>query len=152
MTPAEFTARWKTLRAELRAQAAQLKVALERPIKAQAKVSYPSGSRASLTYLGNRWQIDEGIAVSGGAATPVDALKSFMRAVESRSYEAVMRCLARSVREGIERDIAERLGKLRQALSQEIEVTGGRARLQYEPRFKIELIQEEGEWRILDLD
>jgi len=42
--------------------------------------------------------------------------------------------------------------KLKQALGQEIEVTGNRARIQYDPRFKIELVNEDGEWRVLDLD
>jgi len=152
MTPTEFAARWKTLRLELQAQAVQLKPLLAKPVKARAQVTFPSGGRASLTYVDDRWKIDDGVALSGGAATPADALKAFIRAVESRNYELVMRFMARSVRESIERDITERLAKLRQALNQEIEVTGGRARLQYDPRYKIELIQEEGEWRILDLD
>jgi hypothetical protein len=152
MTPTEFLARWKSLRVELQAQAAQLKPLLGKPIKARAQVSFPSGSRANLSYAADVWKIDDGIALSGGAATPADALRAFIRAVESRNYELVMRFLARSVRESIERDITERAAKLKQALNQEIEVTGGRARLQYDPRYKIELIQEEGEWRILDLD
>ena len=152
MTPAEFASQWKSLRAELQAQAVRLKAALGKPVKARAQVSYPAGGRAMLSYSDDRWRIDDGVALSGGAATPSDALKAFVRAVESRSYEAVMRLLARSVRESIERDVAERVAKLKEAAGQEIEVTGVRARLQYAPRFKVELIHEEGEWRILDLD
>jgi hypothetical protein len=152
MTPTEFIARWKSLRVELQAQAVQLKPLLGKPVKARAQVSFPSGARASLSYADDLWKIDDGIALSGGAATPADALRAFIRAVESRNYELVMRFLARSVRDSIERDITERVAKLKHALNHEIEVTGGRARLQYDPRYKIELIQEEGEWRILDLD
>jgi hypothetical protein len=152
MTPSEFTARWKGLRDELLVQAGQLKTAVEKPISARAQVTLRSGGHASLSLTNDIWRIEDGVAFSGGAATPADALRAFVRAVEARNYEAVTRLLARSVRENIERDITERTAKLKQALNQEIEVTGGRARLQYDAKFKVELIQEDGEWRIQDLD
>jgi hypothetical protein len=152
MTLQEFVARWKTVRPELLVQAAQLRAALTKPISARAQIVFPSGTRATLAFNDNRWQIDEGIALSLAAGTPVDALKAFIRAVEQRSYESVMKLLAKPVRDSIERDITERITKLKQALNQEIEVTGHKARLQYDPRFKIELTSEEGQWRILDLD
>lgn len=152
MTPSEFAARWKGLRAELLSQSTLLKAAAEKPIRARAQVTLPNGGHANLSLTNESWRIEDGVAFSGGAATPADALRAFIRAVESRNYEAVMRLLARSVRENIERDIAERTAKLKRSLNQEIEVTGGRARLQYDAKYKIELIQEEGEWRIQDLD
>jgi len=34
----------------------------------------------------------------------------------------------------------------------EIEVTGNRARLQYDPQYKIELHKEEGQWKIDEFD
>lgn len=153
MTQAEFETRWKELRVELKAQAALIRAALAKPIAARAVLTYPAGPRALLTLeRGSEWRIEEGIAVAPGAATPIEAIRAFIRAVESRSYEAVMRTLSKGVRENIERDITERMTKLKAALNQEIEVTGNKARLQYDPKFRIELLNEDGQWRVLDLD
>ena len=152
MTLSEFVARWKSVQPELKEQAVQLRESLAKPIKARAQITYLTGTRASLLLDESRWQIDEGIAVTVATATPIDALRAFVRAVEQRSYDAVMKLLAKQVRENIERDIGERLSKLKQSLNQEIEVTGNRARLQYDPRYKIELTNEDGQWKVLDFD
>jgi len=128
-------------------------VVIGKPITAHAMLAYPSGPRATLSLEKNtEWKIEESIAVAPAAATPIEAIRAFIRAVEQRSYEAVMRTLAKSVRENIERDIEERISKLKAALNQEIEVTGNRARLQYDPKFRIELLNEDGQWRVQDLD
>ena len=152
MTLSEFVARWKSVQPELREQAAQLRETLAKPIKARAQLTYPTGTRATLLLDDSRWQLDEGIAVTVATATPIDALRAFVRAVEQRSYDAVVKLLAKQVRENIERDIGERLSKLKQSLNQEIEVTGNRARLQYDPRYKIELTNEDGQWKVMDFD
>jgi hypothetical protein len=148
----EFIARWKTVQPELKEQAAQLRETLAKPIKARAQISYPTGTRAGLVFDDNTWQIEEGIAVTVATATPIDALRAFVRAVEQRNYDAVMKLLAKQVRENIERDIGERVTKLKQSLSQEIEVTGNKARLQYDPRYRIELTNEDGQWKVMDFD
>jgi hypothetical protein len=153
MTQAEFVSRWRALKPELKAQADLIRAALAKPVAARAVLSYPAGPRAQLTLeRGSEWKIEEGISVAPRAATPIEAIRVFIRAVEQRSYETVMRTLAKSVRENIERDITERISKLKAALNQEIEVTGNKARLQYDPKFKIELMNEDGQWKILDLD
>jgi hypothetical protein len=46
----------------------------------------------------------------------------------------------------------DRLNRLKQGLNREIEVTGNKARLRYHRRYKIELIKENGRWKILDFD
>lgn len=153
MTQAEFVSRWQALKPELKAQAALIRTALAKPVTARALLSFPAGPRAHLTLeRGSEWKIEEGIAVAPQAATPIEAIRAFIRAVEQRSYETVMRTLVKSVRENIERDINERMSKLKAALNQEIEVNGNKARLQYDPKFKIELMNEDGQWKILDLD
>jgi delta 1-pyrroline-5-carboxylate dehydrogenase len=153
LSQAEFVARWRTLKPELKAQAAQLQAALQKPIGARAMLVYPSGTRAVLSLdPQSRWQIEEGIAVTPHTATPIDAIRAFIRAVESRSYEAVTKLLAKSVRENIEQDIVDRMAKLKAALGQEIEVTGNKAKLQYDAKYKIELLNEDGQWRVLDID
>jgi hypothetical protein len=152
MTQTEFVTKWNAHQQELKEQAVAIRAAWSKPLKARAQITYASGTRAHLSLEDRRWQIDEGIAVTLQAATPIDALRAFIRAVEQRSYEGVMKLLAKPVRENIERDINDRLSKLKQALNQEIEVTGSRARIQYDPRFKIELTNEDGQWKVQDFD
>ncbi|MCC6751196.1 MAG: hypothetical protein IT371_26325 [Deltaproteobacteria bacterium] len=152
MTQNEFTARWKTLRPELLTQASQVRARVDQPFPITAKLNYPGGTRAQLRFAEGAWRIDGGVSVALQSGSPAEALKAFVRAVEQRSYEAVMKLLARSVRESVERDINERLTKLKEAMKGEIEVNGDRARLQYDPRYKVELVNEDGQWRIADFD
>ncbi|MCA9667553.1 MAG: hypothetical protein KC503_18260 [Myxococcales bacterium] len=154
ITRSEFVDRWKKLKPELVTQAKQLAARLEQPLDVTARVSYPGGTRARLRYADNNWRIDGGISVAFQTATPMDAIKAFVRAVQQRSYEAVMKLLARSVRKGIEQDIQERMSKIQRWIKNEneIEVTGQRARVRYDARYKLELVKEDGQWKILDFD
>lgn len=152
VSEAQFVSRWKDLRPELQAQAAALKAALVRPPMAKAELSYPAGARAELSYQEGRWRLDRPVTISPRTATPLEAIQAFIQAVERREYQAVMPLLAKPVRERIERDIQSRLTKLKEALGQEIEVTGSTARLQYNTSLKIELTNEEGQWRVVDVD
>ena len=154
ITAAEFAARWKQVKPELRRQASQLGSSAERPMEIGATVTYRGGTRARLRFADGQWRIDGGISVSFQTATPLEALRTFIRAVERRSYDAVLKLLSRSVRQSIERDINDRLAKLKRWLGRdgEVEITGDRARVRYDARYKIELVNEDGQWKILDFD
>ncbi len=154
VTKEEFIAKWKTVQPELKAQARQLQALLNQKIKMQAKaqVIFPSGVRAKLGYYSNGWQIEEELLSAQEAGTPAEVLRAFFNAIEQRNYKRVMQLLAKSLRESIEREIADRQANLKRALQQEIEIIGNRARLDYGPGHKIELIKEEGQWRVLQLN
>jgi hypothetical protein len=152
VTEADFMARWKSLRQELQAQAAQLRAVLGKGTEARAVVVYPSGFRARLACRGNEWRVEDEITSPLMTSTPAETLRAFVRAVEERDFDAAMRLLARPLRESVEKEIKDRVSKLRQALDREIEVSGGRARLQYDARSKVELVNEDGHWRIVTID
>jgi hypothetical protein len=148
----EFIARWRDARRELSHQASQLKQT-RGPSEVQAKVGYPSGLQANLIYVDSNWKIQKNVTSTPlSTPTPVEAIKAFIWAVEKRDYQAVMKLVSKSMRETIEREIMDRLDRLKKGLDREIEVTGNKARLRYDRRYKLELIKEGGQWKILDFD
>ena len=154
ITEEEFIAKWKTLQPELKAQASQLRTVLTHKTKMQAKadVIFPSGARAKLGHYSNSWQIEEEIFGPQQAKAPVEVLRAFLNALEQRNYKNLMQLLAKSLRESIEREIAERQTRLKRALQHEIDIRGNHARLDFGSGYKLELIKEEGQWRILQLN
>lgn len=147
----EFSTRWRNARGELEDQARGLESAKTKPA-VRATVTFGDGVTADLVFIKGEWRISEGITVKLQAATPTDALRAFVKAVEERDYQAVMQLVSKSMRETIEREISDRLERLKKSLDREIEVTGNKARFQYDRRYKIELIKEDGQWKILDFD
>jgi len=155
MSEADFQERWKHLRPELLDQAKAMEARIRKPVDITARVAYASGTRAGLRYVDKQWRIDTGVSVAFQTATPIAAIKAFMHAVERGTYKAAMKFLSRSVRESVDRDISERIRKLRQWMKadNEIEVTGNRARIKYGAgRYKIELVNEDGQWKVLDFN
>lgn len=146
----QFVNRWNQARAELKDQAALLRAGLDKPFQIRAHVEYAQGAVSDLSYVDGRWRIKEGITIKLQTATPEDAVRAFIQAVEQRDYETVMQLLSRSAREVIEREINDRVSRAKAALKQQIEVTGNKARVQYGPSDKLELIKEDGQWRIND--
>jgi hypothetical protein len=88
------------------------------------------------------------------AASPEAVLRLLLAAAEQRQYPALLRLLTRGERQSLEAELTERLERLRAHLSQgaPVESTGERARLQYDPRFFIDLKREPEGWRIADFN
>ena len=147
----EFISRWRGARQELADQATQLRGA-GKTLSVRARVEHPGGVTSDLVWSDGSWHIKGGVTVKLRTTTPKHALRALIHAVEQRDYRKVMQLIARSRRESIEQEITDRISRLKKGLDQEIEVTGNKARLQYDRRFKIELIKEDGQWKILDFD
>jgi len=152
-----FAKRWQATKAELLDQAKQLGQAVNKPFALTARLRYSNGVRASLVHIDGQWRLGGG--VTQDTSTPKEALRAFIHAVEARDYKAVMRLVSRSMRETIEHEIEDRVGRLKKSLKQEgspgaaaVEVTRKKARFQYDRRYKIELIKEDGEWKVLDFE
>jgi len=88
------------------------------------------------------------------AQTPEAALRLLLAAAEQRNYPALLRLLTKSERQSLEAELAERIERLRANLSrgQPIETSADRARIQYDPRFFIDLRREQDGWRIADFN
>jgi hypothetical protein len=149
MTESEFIRGWREFRLEIRERAKLVKEKLKGPIGISAKLLYPSGLEVDLTWS-HGWKIQKNLFVP--CRTPQEAITVILAAAEQRNLPALMRLLSKSTRDSIEQLIRDRIEKLKKANGQEIEVNGNRARLQLDARSKIELIFEDGQWRILEID
>lgn len=99
------------------------------------------------------WRLGDANLQTVFAPTPQDALRLLLSAVEQRSYLALLRLLSEDERRALEAQISERIERLRASLVKPtIEVRGDRARIEYDPRFFIELVREGNSWRIADLN
>lgn len=156
----EFAKQWRENRRELDEQRRQIDELLGRsghPVREEALVRLSQGSAVRLVAqprkLGTVWQLGDANLQSVSAPTPHDTLKLLLFAVEQRNYSALLRLLSTEERRALEAQLTERIERLRAALVKPtIEVRGDRARIEYDPRFFIELVREGDSWRIADLN
>ena len=135
-------------------------------MRARAVVTLPQGSQLVLApasaaatdrFLAGRpslWRVLDPDLQIIRAPTPEAALRLLVAAAEQRNYPALLRLLTRAERQSLEAELAERLERLRSTLArgQQLETTSDRARLQYDPRFFIDLRREQDGWRIADFN
>jgi hypothetical protein len=155
ISEAEFTRRWRESPDERRAQAARLRARLAAAgPDPRAALTFPDGSQVALVREERQWRMVSATLGDLHAATPEEALRHFVTAVESRRYDLLLGILADPLRGEVERQVRERLERLRAALDRphDLEVNGDRARFQYDPRFRIDLQRQNGEWRVYDLN
>lgn len=132
-----------------------------------ATVSSQGGESLQLVYEGGRWVIDASVLDRYGQATPRQAVEGFLRALERKRYDVVLRFVPDSHRAGLdiamleaafdEGEQAEELRALASAIraslpSASIEEIGDRASIRYGEGKIVQLVREEGRWKIEDLD
>jgi hypothetical protein len=96
-------------------------------------------------------------------STPRSALRAFVRALENKRYDVVMRLIPNADKEGITSDrLAEAwsgdgrkelerlVHNLREHLDDPIEVTGDRATMVYGDQMRAQLVRESGLWKVED--
>lgn len=150
---AEFTTRWRAASDDRRDQAARLR----RPpqtVDLWAAVLLADGASVPLLREPAGWRLTSTALGELRAATPDAALRLLARALEARRFDLLLGILADPLRSEVERQLRERLERLKAALDKgaEVEVIGDRANLQYDSRFHIELRRQDGEWRIHGLN
>lgn len=152
----EFIRRWRDMRPELKAQAATLKKQQEKlAVKAAASLVYSSGIRMKVVYdKTKRWNLENGFPVAANTPTPVHAIKSFLSALEQRNVRALMKLLSKDTRQQTEERMESWVSGLKEALelADEIEVSGTTARLKFGRRYSIDLVQEEGQWKVTQVN
>jgi hypothetical protein len=130
-----------------------------------ATVTSPSGQELHLVLENGKWRIDASTIDLYAQDTPRHAIQGFVRAVERKRYDVVMRYVPdahkvgldaaklKSAWEGTDKDeIAQVIGGLKQALpGATIEETGERAAMPYGPG-TIQLVREHGLWKIENFD
>jgi hypothetical protein len=129
-----------------------------------ATLTSPDGETLLLVYEGDRWRVDGSAFDLYGQSTPRAALESFVRAFDNKRYDVLLRFVPEAKRQGLtaeqlkqawEGDQRPQVERLTQALEASlpnlhIEVLGTRATVAYGPGGNVELIQEQGTWRIED--
>ncbi|MEM6955378.1 MAG: hypothetical protein AAF411_19180 [Myxococcota bacterium] len=128
-----------------------------------AAVTLADGSTVELVLRDGEWRIEGNPANYYDQSTPRRALRSFVRAMERRRYEVVMRFVPESDREGMSvermqaawegegREEIERLiAVLRDNLDEPIEEIGDRATMAYGEGSTVQFIREDGAWKIED--
>ncbi len=123
------------------------------------------GERVPLVLEAGRWRIDGPVYEAWGQGTPRAALRTFVRALDARRYDVVLRLVPERYRAGLS---AERLRafwegehtdehralleRIRAAASGPLTETGDEARLPLAPDGEVGLVREAGGWRIEDPD
>lgn len=163
-TRAEFARMLKERPDELKQILAQLQLR-PRQIDVSAQVGYGDGASLKLTAERGVWRLDSDPLDFYGQRTPSEALRSFVRAIERRRYDVVLRFVPkkwadamtadklRAQWEGDKKEELTRLLKnLKANLGAPIEEDGDAATMPYGENFKVAFVREDGVWKIADPD
>jgi hypothetical protein len=142
--------------------------ALERPTappQVTATVTSPSGQELHLVLEDGSWRVDASTIDLYAQDTPRHAIQGFVRAIERKRYDIVMRYVPDSHKDGLDpgklqaaweghekEEIEQVVAALKQALpSATIEETGERATMPYGGG-TMQLVREHGLWKIENFD
>jgi len=130
-----------------------------------AIVRYADGQELTLTQEDGAWRITGNPANLYDQTTPRAAVRSFVRAMERRRYDIVLRLVPNASREGMDEarlresfegagreEIERLLASLRANLDNPIEEVGDRATMSYGEGAAVQLVLEDGLWKIEDPD
>src|SRR5207249_1020041 len=98
------------------------------------------------------WKLASPRVSAIGAGSPDEAVRHFADALERHDLDGLLDLLADPLRGILERELSERLFRIKSALHKEIEVEGGRARIRLDDRYFLELKQDGGRWRVSDFN
>ncbi len=150
-------------------QAQELVRALSRPRsgppRVTAKVAGVDGEPLLLVYESGAWRVDGSAIDLYNQATPETAAAAFVRAVDNKRYDILLRFVPDAQREGLaeaqlraawegeqKQDMARLTEALKAALpTARFEVVGERATLAYGAGGTIELVREHGAWKVEEL-
>jgi hypothetical protein len=154
---ADFERRWKESQQERDRQVAALEAGLrDQPSTGErATVKLVGDKSTTLVHEKGQWRMETPLFGSARASSPQEALRLFAEALEARSVEGVLRLLTSTRREGLSDVLDKFVAGVKTHSGGEIEITGDRAILKWNDgknRWKITLRQENGEWRIDDVD
>jgi hypothetical protein len=128
-----------------------------------AEVPFGDGEVLRLRFEGGRWRLVGNVFDFYDQSTPRAALRSFVRAIERERYDIVLRFVPNADREGMTEErlreawqgddreaIARLLENLRASLDNPITQNGNHATMPYGERFTVEMLYEDGVWKIED--
>lgn len=131
-----------------------------------ATVTSANGQELQLVLEDGRWKVEATAVDLYAQDTPRHAIQGFVRAVERRRYDVVLKYVPDAHREGLDaaklktaweghdkEEIEQVVSAVKQALpSATIEETGDRATMSYGSGTTMQLVRERGLWKIEDFD
>lgn len=135
------------------------------PPRVTAKVTGADGEPLLLVYEQGAWRVDGSAIDLYSQTTPEAAATAFVRAVDNKRYDILLRFVPDNQREGLgeaqlraawegeqKQDMARLTEALKAALpTARFEVVGERATLAYGAGGTIELVREHGAWKVEEL-
>ncbi|MCD6498744.1 MAG: hypothetical protein J7M25_10670 [Deltaproteobacteria bacterium] len=121
-------------------------------IQARAMGESKAGQKVILTWSKGCWGVESGAGVQFAGVGPKGTLLSLVHAIQSQDFAAFVRLLSRGRRRALLDAMGSRLIKLKAALSQPVQVNGNRVRFYYGPSYFVELIREDGVWKVVDFN
>jgi hypothetical protein len=131
----------------------------------RVEVTLGLGERVPLVLEAGRWRVDGPVYEPWGQGTPRAAARTFVRAIDARRYDVVLRLVPDRYRGGLTadklRDFWEGahkdehralLERIRAAIDAPLTETGDEARLALTPERELVLWRESGQWKIVDPD
>jgi hypothetical protein len=135
------------------------------PAEEEASVTYGAHETLQLRREGDTWRVVTDVIDWYSQRTPRQAVRSFVRAIEARRWDVLLRLLPEADREAMTEDrLREMLAGegeealdhlaagMRDALDADIEEHGEHATLPYGERFRVELVREGDVWCVADPD
>ncbi|MDH5670711.1 MAG: hypothetical protein OEZ06_01090 [Myxococcales bacterium] len=129
----------------------------------QATLRFGDDEELELRRMDGRWYISSNLVGFYDQSTPRAALRSFVRAMERKRYDVVMRLIPEADKEGVtpermkeawsgdaREEVERMLSNLREHMDAPIEEVGNRATMPYGDRLRVQFVREEGSWKIED--
>jgi hypothetical protein len=130
-----------------------------------ATVTGADGSKLLLIYEAGAWKVDGSAVDLYSQASPELAMASFVKAFEGKRYDILLRFVPTAKREGLDEKVLRAAweGEQKQDMTQlvqalkaslptaKVELLGDRATVGYGPGATIELLREQGVWKIEEL-
>ncbi|HET6335294.1 MAG TPA: hypothetical protein VFG30_18845 [Polyangiales bacterium] len=131
------------------------------PARVKAELDHVGEGDLVLVQRDGKWFVASDVARVYDQSTPRAALHAFVRAIEHKRYDVVLRLVPNADKEGMTTaslekawsgagrdEISRVVGNLKDHLSGPIEIVGNHATLPYGERMRVQFLREDGVWKI----
>ncbi len=146
---------WHRYQRELQEEARNVarRVARGQGPRVEARVAF-GGSKAKtrLGWTRSGWRVLAGLGTEAAGVGPKGLVVALIRALQSGNLGQFLELLSRSRRRALLRALSERVAGLKLLLTRPLEASGDRLRIYYGERRYLDLVLEDGVWRLYDFN